>query len=72
MCKKDQLLVTVRHARKAGYCLSPGVRVFLTRHGLDYRQFVRGGLPADVLLATGDAMAQRVVAIAREEETHGR
>jgi hypothetical protein len=46
------------------YC-APGLRAFFSRHGLDLRTFAREGLPASVIEATGDAMAQRAADIAR-------
>ena len=38
-----------------------GTRTFMERHGLDFKAFLRDGLDAADLLATGDAMAERVV-----------
>jgi hypothetical protein len=46
--------------RKPGYCV-PGCRLFADRYGLDMRSFVREGIEAEVLLATGDAMAAHIV-----------
>jgi hypothetical protein len=39
----------------------------MERHGLDFKAFLRDGLEAKDLLATGDAMAERVVAHAQEK-----
>lgn len=50
---------------KAGYCAS-GARRWFEAHGLDFKDFIENGIDADVLLATGDAMAERVVALKRE------
>ena len=60
--------VTMRHMRQAGYC-SRGVRAFFTRHGIAWGDFLRDGVPAQRLEATGDAMATRVAQIARQEST---
>lgn len=60
-----RIIVTIAHVRAAGYCVN-GTRAWFRRHGLDFRKFLREGCDADVLLATGDAMAQRVVEIARQ------
>ena len=62
--------VMVRHCTSAGvrYC-APGMRAFFRRHGLDFREFLRRGLPASVIEQTGDAMAMRAAANARAE--HG-
>ena len=58
------VVVTMRHVRAARMC-SKGARAFFVRHGLDWATFVRVGLPAEVIEATGDAMALRVVEVAR-------
>lgn len=68
-----ELRVTMEHARAAslsgiGVLCAPGVRTWFTRYGLDLRTFLRDGLPADQLEATGDAFALRAVAIARAEQ----
>ena len=85
----DDLMVTVQHVYSVpawngvtGYC-GRGARAWFARHGLDWSAFVRCGLPASVLEATGDALALRVVDHARalatpagdrkqsSEESHG-
>lgn len=58
------VIVTMRDIRAARMC-SSGTRAFFKRHGLDWWKFLRDGLPADQLEATGDAMALKVVEIAR-------
>jgi hypothetical protein len=63
-------LVTVRHIRAAGLCAS-GARAWFARYGLDWNTFLSPGLPAPVIEATGDALALRVAAIAREEMPRG-
>lgn len=74
------LIVTFTHlrtiqafGRRPGYCL-PVSRQFAARYGLDWRRFVKEGLPADELLATGDALAIALVDHARqvEEGANGR
>ena len=66
----SDLIVTINDVRAAGLCVN-GSRAWFTRHGLDFRAFLREGLDADTLLATGDAMAQRVVDCARKEQEQG-
>lgn len=56
----EPLLITIDHVRAAGLCVH-GTRGWFARHGLDFKAFLRDGIAADVLLATGDAMAMRVV-----------
>jgi len=50
--------------RAAKMC-SRGARDFFRRHGLDWEAFLREGVPAEQLLATGDEMARQVVEVAR-------
>ena len=61
--------VTIDDVRAVGLCVN-GTRVWFARHDLDFRAFLREGCDADILLATGDAMAQRVVAHAQERQEH--
>ncbi|EJF5828996.1 hypothetical protein M8W91_002818 [Salmonella enterica] len=62
------LRVTLVHIRQAGYC-PQGARQFAQRYGLDFRQFIRDGfIDAEILLATGDELARRLVEFARQEE----
>jgi len=63
-----QTVITIDHVRAAGLCVN-GTRTWFARHGLDFREFLREGLDADTLLATGDAMALRVVEHARHRSS---
>ena len=56
--------VTIDDLCAVGLCVN-GTRVWFARHNLDFRAFLRDGCTADTLLATGDAMALRVVEHAR-------
>ena len=68
--------VYIRHARSVlgpngkGYC-AKGMRQFAARHSLDFDTFAREGVDADVLLNTGDAMAEAIVREAEKEEQNG-
>lgn len=54
-------LRTIPHfTRQPGFCRA-GAQAFFRAHGLDWRSFVRNGIPADDLAATGDAMAMALV-----------
>lgn len=61
-------VITIDHVRAVGLCVN-GTRTWFARHDLDFRTFLRDGCDAETLLATGDAMAQRVVSYA---EAHAR
>ncbi len=67
----EDVTVTIDHARRAGLCVS-GSRAWFERHGLDFRAFLREGIAASRLLATGDAMAARAVEQALREACEGK
>ena len=58
---------TMRHIRQCKMC-SRGARAWFERHGLDWSEFLRAGLPVEALERTGDAMALQVAATARAEQ----
>lgn len=60
----DELIITMRDIRAAKMC-SRGTRAFFQRHGLDWSAFLKNGIPAEKLAATGDPMALQVVEVAR-------
>lgn len=62
----DILIVRMRDVRAASMC-SSGARQFFERHDLDWSGFLKHGIEAEKVLATGDAMARQVVEVA-----HGR
>ena len=56
----DGVTIVMNDVRLAGYC-GPGLSTWLPAHGFDLRDFVRNGLPARDMIATGDAHGIRVV-----------
>lgn len=54
------MIITITDIRLTGHCVS-GTRDWFKAYGLDFRDFIRNGIDAEVLLATGDALAQQVV-----------
>lgn len=52
--------ITMADCRRSLMCRS-GVQKFLETHGLDYQEFRKNGLPEEVLAATGDAMALKII-----------
>lgn len=60
-------IVTIQDVRDAGYCGS-GARRWFEGYGFDFRAFMKDGLPAETLLATGDALADAVVTKKRERD----
>lgn len=69
MTDVDDPIVTITDIRLAGHC-GAGAYDWFKAHDLDFRDFLRNGIRASVLLATGDALAEQVVARKRERE-HG-
>ena len=59
------ILVRVEDLRAARLCLQ-GARPWFRRHGLNWQEFLAAGMSADQLAATGDSLALRVIAKARE------
>ena len=59
------MTITMPDIRAAKMC-SKGARAFFDRHGLDWDDFLKRGVDADKLTATGDAMAIEVVRVAYE------
>ena len=53
-----------------GFCAS-GMRTWFEANGLDYRDFLRNGIPASKLEAVGDPFAMRAVEFARKDAGHG-
>lgn len=65
----DDPIITIADIRAASHCVS-GAKTWLQGHGFDWRAFLRDGLPASKLLATGSDEAKRVVDL-RKERDHG-
>lgn len=62
-----EIRATMKHIRQCRMC-SRGARAFFARHGLDWGEFLRAGLPVEAFEQTGDAMAMQVAAAARAEQ----
>lgn len=60
----SDVIVTMKDIRGARQC-SRGARDFFERHGLSWADFLKHGIPAEQLAATGDKMALQVVEHAR-------
>lgn len=63
----SEIRATMKHIRQCRMC-SRGARAFFERHGLDWSEFLRSGVPVEALEQTGDAMAQQVASAARTEQ----
>jgi len=60
------------YSKRPGFCRD-GARRWFNAHDLDWSAFVRDGIAATALEATGDALALALVAWARKrvEQAHG-
>lgn len=56
-------------SRRPGFCRG-GARRWFAAHGLDWSGFVKQGIEAEILVATGDAMALALVEWARTRVMH--
>ena len=61
---EEPVKIRMRHMREARMC-SKGARAFFETHGLDWNEFLKNGIDAAKLEATGDAMAIKVVKVAQ-------
>lgn len=59
--------VRIKHIRQSGFCAS-GTRVWFERYNIDYPDFLKHGIDADILEKTGDHFAFVVCKLARDEE----
>jgi hypothetical protein len=55
------LIITVRDISRAGFCIARGAKPWFRDHDLDFREFLKNGILATELAATGDAIALQVV-----------
>jgi hypothetical protein len=55
----------MRHLRAAGLCADS--KIWWKDNGLDWRDFVKNGIPGETLIATGDPLALKPVIAARAE-----
>lgn len=63
-------IILHRHCRELGYC-NRGLRQWFAREGLDWADFLKHGVAADILRGRDNAMASRAIALA-EGESNGR
>jgi hypothetical protein len=66
----EGLRITMDDCVKAGHC-AKGVRRWFNEQGLDFRAFMAAGIPAEDMLATGDARGINVVQRTIERQAAG-
>ena len=52
--------------KRTTYCV-PGTRAFFEKHGLDFRDFMRNGIPIEEVEQFDDVMVRRVIEVARND-----
>lgn len=62
----DDVIVTMKHVRSIGMC-SREPRAWMAKNGFNWTDFLNNGIPASRLIATGDALVERVVEAARND-----
>lgn len=62
----NEKIITMKDIRKAKMC-ARGAREFFISYNLDYSEFLRNGISASIIEATGDPLALKVVKISRED-----
>lgn len=63
----DDFVIRMPDLRSAKMC-SRGARSFFEVHGLDWQDFLKNGILASKLEATGDLMALRLVEVTRGQQ----
>lgn len=66
----DDVIITIDDIRKAGHC-ARGAKNWFDQQGLDFRDFLKNGITATQMLATGDAQGEQVVVRKIERELVG-
>lgn len=64
----ENLRITVTDTRLADHCVR-GVKEWFEHYNLDFRDFLKNGIDAETFLATGDALAARIVELKLERES---
>ncbi len=64
---EPELRCYIRHMRAVGLCHS-GSRMWCEANGIDWKDFVKNGIPVRVLRDSGDPIVARLVTAAEEEK----
>ena len=56
----------MEHCRGVNFCRK-GIKAFCERHGIDWKLFLKQGIPKEQLLAIDDAMATKAVEFMRKQ-----
>jgi hypothetical protein len=67
----EPLIVTPTDCQRCGFC-APNMKTWADANGFDIRHFLRHGIDAELLRATGDALALKAVAEAERRVANER
>jgi hypothetical protein len=56
--------IYLHHAKQVEFC-AKGMRYFAKKHHLNIAEFISNGIDEEILLATGDETAKKIVEVAR-------
>ena len=59
------MMITWKHVRAAGFCLHHGARQWCHANGIEFRRLMTEGIPIEEVEQIDDAMARRVIEVAR-------
>jgi hypothetical protein len=65
------MMIKLRHIREAEIC-TRGARLWFNSHGLSWNNFLTKGIEVEVIEKFDDALANRVIEVARKEKPDGR
>jgi hypothetical protein len=68
---EEMTIIYMKHIRSSELC-ARGARRWFEANGLSWDDFLSNGIAAEEVEKIGDALANRVVAIARKEQADGR
>lgn len=54
------MIIYINDLRQSGYCVE-GIRQWFEERDLDFRDFVRNGIAADILIGYGDALVDKAI-----------
>lgn len=64
---QDDFVITLKDVRASNLC-SAGARHWFKKYNLDWMDFLKNGVPASKMLATGDALGRRLVDVTRKNK----
>lgn len=67
----NDVRVTVADARRHGFCVRNGIKVVCEQNGIDFRRFVKEGIPVSEIVHIEDFRVQQAISTARARVRDG-